>query len=293
MLLGRRGRAYAELGRGHEAIADASKAIALRPEQDQLWKLQRLWLLRADAQAELGLWDQAAADLTRAVEQDAGDPLPQFDLAHAHLAGGDIDGYRRACTRLLRDFGRRNYPHLANAVAWTCILAPEAVADREAVVRWAWVAVKAASKNSQKHAVLNTLGAATYRAGRFEEAIGHLNEAMKALPEPGGLRSQVDGPARGKGSSGPAAGGNAFDWLFLAMAHHRLGHAVEARQWLDKAVAAIDRATQAPPDGSSSGSRINWKTRLSYRVLRREAEGQIGGAGSGRPKSDGGEKSGQ
>ena len=66
------------------------------------------------------------------------------------------------------------------------------------------------------------------------------------------------------------------------MAHHRLGHAEEARKWLDKAVAAIDRAAQDPPDGASPGSRIDWRTRLAYRVLRREAEGLIGGVG-GRP----------
>jgi hypothetical protein len=71
------------------------------------------------------------------------------------------------------------------------------------------------------------------------------------------------------------------------MAHHRLGHAEEARKWLDKAVAAIDRATQDPPDGSSLESRIDWKTRLSFRVLRREAESLIGGPASGGPKPAG------
>src|SRR5262249_26975336 len=161
--------------------ADASKAIALRPEHDQLWKLQGLWLLRGDAQAELGRWEQAAADFTNAVDQDAGDPVPQLDLAFAYLAGGNLDGYRRACTSLLRDFGQRDHSQLANAVARACILAPEAVADQEAVVRCAQAAVKAASKDSDKHPYLHTLGAATYRAGRFEEAIGHLNDAMKAL----------------------------------------------------------------------------------------------------------------
>src|SRR5262249_7314365 len=159
--------AYAQLGRWPEAVSDASKAIALRPEQDQLWRLRRLWLLRGDARAELGRWEQAATDLMRAVEQDSGNPSLQMDLACAHLRGGDIDGYRRACTRLLRDFGQTDDPHRADTVAWTCILAPEAVADGEAVVRYARVAAKAGSKDTDKHSFLQTLGAATYRAGRF------------------------------------------------------------------------------------------------------------------------------
>ena len=80
-------------------------------------------------------------------------------------------------------------------------------------------------------------------------------------------------------SSGPIAGGEALDWIFLAMAHHRLGHAEEARKWLDKTVASIDRSAQDPPDGTSPDSRIYWKTRLYYRVLRHEAEDLIGQAG--------------
>jgi tetratricopeptide (TPR) repeat protein len=224
MLLGRRARAYAQLGRWQEAVADASKAIALRPEQDQLWKLDGLWLLRGNAHAELGRWQQAAADLTRAIEQDAGKPNLQIDLTFVHLAEGDFSRYRGACTRLLRDFGQSKDVNVANAVAWTCTLAPDAVEDREAVVRCARSAVKPMPKDPDKLRSLQILGAATYRAGRFQEAIDHLNDALKALTEPGGPGLGIDPKAAGGVSSGPAPGGDAPDWLFLAMAHHRLGH---------------------------------------------------------------------
>jgi WD40 repeat protein/serine/threonine protein kinase/tetratricopeptide (TPR) repeat protein len=276
MLFARRGHANAGLGRWPEAFADADRAIALRPEHDELWRLQGLWRLRAIASAELGRWEQAAADFTRTIDEDARDHIPQVRLARLRLARGDIEGYRRACARLLHDFGQGDNPHPSDQVTWTCVLTPGAVEDPEAVVRCARVAVEANSEDSAKHALLQTLGAATYRAGRFEEVIRHLNEAMKALPEPG---PKPDGGPSGGVSPGPTRGGDALDWLFLAMAHHRLGHAVEARHWLDKAVAAIDRATQDPPDGASPDSRIDWQTRLYYRVLRREAEDLIGGSG--------------
>jgi tetratricopeptide (TPR) repeat protein len=284
MLLGRRARACARLGRWDEVIADASRAIALRPEQDQLWKLDGLWPLRGNAHAEQSRWQQAAADLTRAIEQDTANPDLQINLARVQLADGDTGRYRGACTRLIRDFGQSTDRNVANAVAWTCILAPEAALDREAVVRCARSAVKTAPKDSDKHRSLQTLGAATYRAGRYEEAIGHLNDTLKALTELGGPRLEIDPKAAGVVSSGPAPGGDALDWLFLSMAHHRLGHAEAARKWLDKAVTHIDRADQDPPDGTSPDSRLDWQTRLAYRVLRREAEGLIGGAGSGLPQ---------
>jgi tetratricopeptide (TPR) repeat protein len=266
VLLGRRGRAYVELGRWDAAIADAWKAIALRPKQDQLWKLQRLWLLRGNALAELGRWEQAAADLVLAVEQEDGGPDPRIGLALARLAAGDPDGYRKACARLLRDFGQHKDPKVVGAVASTCSLVPDAIEDHEAVVRCARSAEKSAPKDADRHHLLQALSAAVYRAGRFEEAIGCLNDAAKAQPGPDPL-----------------------DELFLAMAHHRAGHAEEARKCLDKAAASIDRATQDPPDGASPSPRIDWKTRLANRVLRREAESLIGGAAPGRSKSAGSE----
>ncbi len=60
-------------------------------------------------------------------------------------------------------------------------------------------------------AFLNTLGAALYRSRRLSEAVGRFEEGIK-------LRS---------------GSGDAFDWVFLAMAHHRLGHRDEALPWLD------------------------------------------------------------
>jgi hypothetical protein len=40
-------------------------------------------------------------------------------------------------------------------------------------------------------------------------------------------------------------------WFFLAMAHYRLGHAEEARRWLEKASRATDDVLK-PPDKSDT-----------------------------------------
>jgi Flp pilus assembly protein TadD len=60
----------------------------------------------------------------------------------------------------------------------------------------------------------NTLGAAHYRAGQWNDAIEALTKAMTLLD----------------------ARWESFNTFFLAMAHWQLGHQEEARQWYDRAV---------------------------------------------------------
>jgi hypothetical protein len=93
--------------------------------------------------------------------------------------------------------------------------------------------------------VLNTLGAALYRAGRFEEAIRRLNEGAKT-----------------RGDEGVPKG-----FAFLAMAHHRLGHQDDAKHWLDKLIAS--QVNKTP--GSSFDE-------IEILILRREAESLVMGS---------------
>jgi hypothetical protein len=65
----------------------------------------------------------------------------------------------------------------------------------------------------ERHGFSNTHGAVLYRAGRFEEAAKVLKEC---------IRTHADG-------------GNFRDWLFLALAEHRLGHTGAATEAAVKA----------------------------------------------------------
>src|SRR5262249_42907018 len=98
----------------------------------------------------------------------------------------------------------------------------------------------------------NTRGAALYRAGRFAEAIGPLREANTAWES---RKATMDSPA--------------YTWFFLAMAHHQLAHAEEARQWLDKGIEWMDRETR--------NNGLPWNLRLTLQLLRREAEALLKG----------------
>jgi hypothetical protein len=67
-------------------------------------------------------------------------------------------------------------------------------------------------------------------------------------------------------------------FFYLAMAHHRLGHADEARRWLDRATQGTQEALKSPaePPGKSGNPDgvipPNWCRRLTLGLLRREAE---------------------
>ena len=98
----------------------------------------------------------------------------------------------------------------------------------------------AAKDKRLKSLALSTLGAALYRAGRSDEAIRRLEEAIQAPGE------QTTG------------------WAFLAMAHHRLGHRDEACRWLD-------RLRNHQPTADST----RFWDELEIHVLRSEAEAVI------------------
>jgi tetratricopeptide (TPR) repeat protein len=199
---------------------------------------------RGRAYAELGEWTKAAPDYAKAIELGVRTQSVWLRHAWLRLAIGDGDGYRHSCTRLLQHFGKTENPNDANTLAWACVLAPDAVADPLVPVQLAEKAVKSAPKSST---YLTTLGAAHYRAGQYDRAIQRLDDAMQAQGQ----------------------GGTVTDWLFLALAHQRLGHPVEAKQWLDKAVVWIEKADREKTLSPSQRLELQW--------LRREAEALIGG----------------
>ncbi len=168
------------------------------------------------------------------------------------LTANDMGAYRRSCATLLDLHSRLNDPKDTVALlVFACALAPDATAPREAIERLAQSAATAKTEADLRVPFL-FLGAATYRAGRFEAAVELLDAGMKAQQK----------------------GGDPRDWLFLAMAHQHLGNTGEARRWLDKATAWIDSSKENEPKDNSLGARIDWRMWLILQVLRREAESQ-------------------
>jgi len=190
----------------------------------------------------------------------------------ALAAAGNWAEHRTVCAELLeKHSGIQNFD-LANNVAWFCVRFPDAVSD---IKRPLDLAEKSVALKPNWQPSLNTLGAALYRAGRYEDSITILNESMKAHDE----------------------GGTAADWLFLAMAHCRLGHMDEAKKWLTKSqqwidhppwptnnakqeiqgsvadgVSAVAVGPAPAPVGPIPPFPLPWDRRLELKLIRAEAE---------------------
>jgi len=233
-----RGDGWKEKGFWDRAEAAYAEAIHARPLNVSL----RDALARFHM--ECGHPDRAAATLEEAFRMMPENLELCWHLGIMRLWMGDLPGWRKLNGELLDRFGRTTIFNRANQVAWACSMGPDGAADPQAPVRLAEFEVRNSptSADSFRSGCLNTLGWALFRAGRFNDAISRVEEAIQLL----------------RGMSGPD------DWPLLAMAHHRLGHCELARQWL---------ARLREHEYSTDPSQF-WNV-LNQRVLNREAEAVI------------------
>jgi formylglycine-generating enzyme required for sulfatase activity/tetratricopeptide (TPR) repeat protein len=243
-------RALADHGRWEEAEVILRDFQAAHPNEEPARLLAgQFFVRRGGWRADKQQWPEAAADFAKAVESPQAYVYAWHSHALLRLRLGDRSGYQTACTTLLQRFGPMENPQVLGLVAWTCALAPEAVADPQRLVQ---LAEKAAATDPRSYLLRRTLGAALMRAGRVEEALVKLNQAA-AL--------QKDAPTT---------------WVLLALAHQRLGHAAEARQWLTKTQQWMEQAEKRPDAPVTGGelvwNALAWDERLVLQLLRREAE---------------------
>jgi WD40 repeat protein/tetratricopeptide (TPR) repeat protein len=230
-LVAERGRFHADRSQPDKADADFARAYALGARAPDLLKaivareslFERvitdapefaapLWVQHGEERARQGRWAAAAADFVAAGRIDPPTLSDFTRLVVSFRAAGDAGGLGWARADLLARFGTNTSPFTANFVARLAVLTPGTNVAPEVPVHLAELALSGAYSESQRPTYLNTLGAALYRAGRFEEAIRRLEEAIQK-------RAGVSEPE---------------DWAFLALAHHRLGHHAQARAWLDR-----------------------------------------------------------
>jgi WD40 repeat protein/serine/threonine protein kinase/Flp pilus assembly protein TadD len=230
-----RAAVHDKLGRAAERDADLDRAVRLAADGS--------FLLRFAADyARRGRWDRAVDCYARV---GMGEPVGSgHHLRHAlgRLMTSDPAGYGRLCRELLAAAGPA--PDFASAymVVRVCVLRPAEAVDYAAVVRLAERMMEGTDGVHRRQvAALSGLGAALCRAGRYREAIDRFNEVFT-------LRGD---------------GGAPQDWMFLALAHHRIGNADEARKLLAKVTA------YTPVDGT-----LDWQV-LEVETLRREAAAAI------------------
>ncbi len=176
-------------------------------------------LRRARLYGRAGLWERAAADYSRAFA--AGEPETGWDwlrYARVLLLRGDAEGYRRLCARLLAHFGAEGRPPFDDSIILAAVLAPGGIADPEAALHWAREEWEEAPWNVDFQRLL---ALAHGRAGQWQEMLEQVPEDVLKDPTD---RWQW--------------------WPLLALAHHHLGHAEEARHWLARAAEKNEQLTR-------------------------------------------------
>ncbi len=173
----------------------------------------RCLLARGEVKDALGHFENAVA-------ADGG----QSQFYAGLLEGVAASGSKSEMQRVLRVYLER-FPSDAdvhNNLAWPLATAADVkMRDLDEAIRLARRSVEL----KESDAAWNTLGVALYYAGDAEGALEALRRSVRLQ-----------------------GAGNVVDWLFIAMAHQKLGHASEARDWYERAVDWMALQAGADPE---------------------------------------------
>jgi Flp pilus assembly protein TadD len=198
-------------------------------------------------------WDKAADQHSKVLALKPKDPYLWLENAYLRLRIGDTEGYRKLCGAMLERFEHsKNVDDIA-LLAHTCVLAPGGLGDATRVLGLAERRLAMSPPESIHHIFsLHILGLAHYRAGQNGQAVACLEKA---------LRDHADWKY------------NVVNWLALAMAHHRLSHQAEAKQWLDKARVRIEEMRRAAERNAASVPwDWAWRDWMGVQILCDEAQ---------------------
>jgi tetratricopeptide (TPR) repeat protein/serine/threonine protein kinase len=225
-----RGRGLEALGRAEEARDAFDRAFALAPDT----LLIRVGALPHVSAAET--FAQRLSDAHRFYKEHPQQPPAArlaLGLRHAGLARLYVDAATGLASEGASDEARAKFreaiaaytkvidieldsPKTHNNLAWLYATSP--IGDVRDPTKAVALAKKALELRPSEGAIWNTLGVAHYRAGDWKAAMEALTKSME-------LR----------------AGGDAFDWFFLAMAHWQLGQCDDARKWHKQAVEWMEK----------------------------------------------------
>jgi tetratricopeptide (TPR) repeat protein len=197
----------------------------------------------------LGRREDALRSIEAAIAANPQHAWNQYQQALIRLRLGDVDEYRAVCAAMLARFEGSDVPGAAWRTVEASVLLPAAVREPERIVQLGRQAVRLNPSCIARH----TLGAALYRADRFEESLAEFDAARQLCRR----------------------GGTAWDFLFLAMANHRLSRHEEAYFWLDEAHSWLASAHQELPSGVVSGPNLADFDRVEFEVLLQEAEALV------------------
>ncbi|MGD0814106.1 MAG: serine/threonine-protein kinase [Verrucomicrobiota bacterium] len=218
-----------------------------------------LYAARASALARLGLWDDAAADLAKAVELKPSAEMAWCQLTALLVEKDDLTGYQRYRRNALVQFAKPGDPNTAEQVARLSLLIPAEGPEIEQTVRLADVAAAADYADWNLAWRQFTKGLAEYRLGHYVGAIEWTDKALTTS-----ARQDLPGWNHERERNREAAA-----YLVQGLAHQQLGQTIEARAALTSGMTIIK--TQFPDTESGDIGR-EWQDCLVARILAREAQ---------------------
>lgn len=234
----------------NKAIDLSQKIVEEDPDSELFRKnLSQFYLDRGFYYIKAEAQDKSLADYLKAVELAPRNANARYRLAILYLDAGDIPAFRNVSTEMLQQFSTTEDAEAAHWTAWTAILVPGAVSDPSIPLR---LAEQALQSDPQSTFQRQTVGAALYRAGRFEEALVPQTDLATHWDQHGVTAEDRTSPA--------------YTYFFLAMTHHRLGHADEAQKWFEKGIHWAEHNEKDP----------EWNRSITLELFRNEAAQLLG-----------------
>ncbi|HEX4119679.1 MAG TPA: protein kinase [Verrucomicrobiae bacterium] len=137
-----------------------------------------LYAGRASALARMGLWHDATADLTKSIELRPSMEMNWCQLAPLLVATGDLMGYQRYRRNALEQFAKPGDPNIAERVAKLSLLLPAEGAEIQQAEILADVSVRANYADWNLPWRQFTKGLAEYRLGHYAGAIEWTDKAL-------------------------------------------------------------------------------------------------------------------
>jgi tetratricopeptide (TPR) repeat protein len=206
-----RAQVFEELGKSEERAADLDMVIRHGTDPFVLLEI-------CNEIAEQRDWSKVVQIYERATGLAAIPLVDWYQYGLALVRTGDTESYRAACESLMGSLADRELPaSTVSLLAWMCAIGPSNSPEANKAITLAERLLTATplGVNTQRYAVLNTLGALHLRSGDPDRAVVRLNEGLLANSN----------------------GGDLTNWALLAIAHYQLDNKDDAEKWLEKAEA--------------------------------------------------------
>lgn len=199
-----------------------ARLVELRPND------RRLWIARGSVHSSERNWAKAFTDFERALELLKQDELSETEFGYPalghnlHVLGqlsllkDDQPQFRQLCNTMIKEHSHYEDAFSAISISRACTLSPDGLTDWSIPLS---LAQQAVDEQPRVPWYQFALGIACYRAEKYEEAIGSLNQSLEI---------------------GPNWLGRGQNHVVLAMAQQQLGRGEEARKSLARANACFN-----------------------------------------------------